>query len=309
MAISIPPRAPVVLTGLVALDTEHILVRASARDAAGPGVSPSVLVPWTRSGAGQPILLDRGVTSQCLMPGVDGASLALGFDGTLFSIIGDNVDVSTVLPPGIEPNPRCWLFSIRTIGRNVYCVGMLRNIYRLGANGSWEIFNQGAEPSDEDGLVVGFRDIDGIASSRLTCVGLGGEIWHYEGQSWIRADSPTNMRLDAVRQLDGDTVIACGEKGTIIRGYGGFWKCVDTENVKQDLVSIEVFGGKTFIASRSTIYEIAGNRLRPVNMGINHKLSVGYLSAAGGSLWSVGDSDVAVFDGSTWTEVSSPFHK
>jgi hypothetical protein len=309
MTNSMPPPPPVVLTGLVALDTEHILVRASARDAAGPGVSPSVLVPWTRSGAGQPILIDRGVTSQCLMPGVEDGSFALGFDGTLFSIIGGKVDVSTALPPGVEPNSRCWLFSIRAVGRNVYCVGMLRNIYRLGTNGSWENFNQGAEPNDEDDLSVGFRDIDGIAPNRLTCVGLGGEIWHYEGQSWIRADSPTNMRLDAVRQLDGDNVIACGAKGTIVRGYGNLWKYVDTENVKQDLVSIEVFGGKTFIASRSTIYEMTGNRLQPVNMGINRKLSVGYLSAAGGSLWSVGNSDVVVFDGNTWTEVPSPFHK
>jgi len=243
------------------------------------------------------------------MPGVDGASLALGFDGTLFSITRGKVNVSTVFPMGIESNPRRWLFSIRAIGRDVYCVGMLREIYRLGVNGSWEIFNQGAEPNDKDGLVVGFRDIDGIASSTLTCVGLGGEIWHYEGRSWTRADSPTNMRLDAVRQLDGDTVIACGEKGTIVRGYGNFWECIDTEDVKHDLVSIEIFNGKTFIASRSTIYEIDGNRLQPVNMGISHKLSVGYLSAAGDSLWSVGNSDVIVFDGSIWTEIPSPFHK
>jgi hypothetical protein len=253
------------------------------------------------------LLLEKGVTSQCLSLQDGDCSLALAFDGTLYSVKGSDVKIDKALPREEEPDANLWMFSLRRIAGCLYAAGMLRRVYRQRAGGDWEHVGDGAKLVDASALETGFRDVAGWSDIDLTCVGLGGEIWSFDGSSWQQVGSPTGVRLDAALQVDERTVIACGERGTVLRGHRHAWRVLASSNAMGDLKSIEAFNGRTFLASRSGIYELCRDELRVVDTGLGRPITTGYLSACGESMWSVGNLDIVVFDGRDWSDVPSPF--
>lgn len=247
------------------------------------------------------------MTSQCKALRDGDLSVALAFDGTLYSVGDDGVTIDKALPRDEEPNANLWMFSVRRIGDCLYASGMLRRMYRRRTAGPWEQVGDGERMINPDALETGFRDIAGWSDNDLTCVGLGGEIWWFDGSRWSQIDSPIAVRLDAALQIDEKTVVACGVRGSVLRGHAHKWEVIRTLDGVGDLTSIEIFGGRTFLAGRSGIYELCRDELRVVDLGLGRSISTGYLSASGESMWSVGSSSVAVFDGSQWSEVPSPF--
>ncbi|WP_250455999.1 hypothetical protein [Caballeronia sp. ATUFL_M2_KS44] len=300
----------ILLAGLTVLKDGQALINAHFSDIEDINESPSILVPWTPAGPGKPVLVEKGVTSQDLAPDGCGETLALAFDGTLYTLREDRVLTQKALPEEIEPNPLHWMFAIRTVQSNVYAVGITRSVYRRDANGVWDAYDTGiAGSGTEEDLARGMLDIDGQAENDLTAVGLAGEIWHCENDIWRQAESPTSERLNAVRYIGGDTVVVCGSRGLVLKGYGDLWEVIQTPSGIEDFWSVESFDGRVFTACSGGVYELIGGTLSPVDMGLGRRPTSGYLCAGGGLLWSVGNTDVAVFDGNRWRDVPTPYRR
>src|SRR5947207_280090 len=74
-----------------------------------------------------------------------------------------------------------------------------------------------------DAVDISLESMDGRSHQDIYAVGLGGEIWHFDGRHWDQIDSPTNEHLFEVSCVSPDLTYAVGNGGVVVRGNGTHW--------------------------------------------------------------------------------------
>lgn len=194
-----------------------------------------------------------------------------------------------------------YIESIKCIDGALYACGGGRQVYKRNAE-SWDSISTDIL-TEERGR--GFFDLDGTDATNIYAVGFEGEIWFYDGK-WHLDDSPASSILTSVRVLDRNDVWICGNGGTVLRGRFNNWSTLRASDGKANYYSLESYGGTIFLAANRGLAYIDGDTIRPVDMGLGKAVSTHRLSARDGLLWSIGEKDLVVFDGNSWTEVLHP---
>src|SRR6266540_836063 len=135
---------------------------------------------------------------------------------------------------------------------------MKRQVFRRPVNTSrWERFDDGVLVPKTSKEVAGFLTIDGFSGSEIYAAGYRGEIWYFDGMKWRRIDSPTNLRLEALRCVVGDSVIAVGDEGVILLGRDDRWDVVAQELTDETFTDVETFQERIFISTEvGVLYEL-----------------------------------------------------
>ncbi|MGG5820264.1 hypothetical protein [Falsiroseomonas sp. HW251] len=204
--------------------------------------------------------------------------------------------------PGDGPANRGPLRGVRTIADRVYAVGMDRQAYIRVGERDWRPMQQGLTGTPP-GQTSGFEAVDGYSAEEIYAVGWDGEIWQWDGSSWTRQESPTNLILTDVCCAGDGQVYACGRQGLLLRGRGPTWTIVEQDVIDEDIWSLAWFGEALYLATFEAVYVMRGDTIEMVDFGEGKALSTYRLGVGPASLWSVGAKDVMSFDGTSWTRI------
>jgi hypothetical protein len=190
------------------------------------------------------------------------------------------------------------LSRLSSIDGKAYAVGHGGMVYRMDDISIWT-------PIDHD-LPDSF-DIEGIHgfnSSDIYAVGLTGQVWHFDGQVWVRQDIPTNLNLHCVQCAEDGYVYIAGSRGILIRRRNQIWQTINQEKNCGDIWDLEWFGGDLYIATMRGLYELElPESLKAIDFGDCEPSSFYRMSVGENVLWSVGERDIVSFDGETWSKV------
>lgn len=202
-----------------------------------------------------------------------------------------------------SPAKRGSMRGIKTIGEQVYAVGMNRQVYRRNKAGEWSCIDKGARPPKGSDEVFGFEAIDGFNEKEIYAVGWQGEIWLYNGNDWSKKDSPTNFILVDVCCAGDENVYACGRVGTLLCGRGDKWSTIEHETITDDIWSMVWYQDTLYLSTMDAVYMLNNDSLVLVDMGNDQPETCFHLSTADGVLWSIGAKDIMAFDGMKWVRI------
>lgn len=220
--------------------------------------------------------------------------LAVSEDGDVFTY-GGGVGGTEV----IEPRPVA-LRGVTCIDGQAVAYGMRRQAYIRSETGSWRAIHA---PDCKPGEAAGFEGLCGWSLLDLYAVGWEGEIWHFNGSTWVIESSPVNVILTAATIHDDGFVYACGQNGTLVRGRVGQWEVLAANQTIDDFWAIASYQGQLYVASLGMLYVLTNGQLLTVSTGIDQTGSFQALSEAQGVLWSIGSDDIAATDGKQWVRV------
>jgi hypothetical protein len=287
------------LTGVWVLTKNLVYVRAVITELDEQGIDHTAILRY-----------DGNAWSQYMIPAAGVAHCAIPEDGRTVLTLSPNGVIHVAKPEGFGwetldnskegPNSLRQMRDIRPIDEHVYAVGMGRMIYRRSSGGAWTRFDENLRGQRGTIEITGLLAIDGCSESHIYAVGFKGEMWFFNGKRWSQIDSPTNMKLERVRVVSPDLAVACGGAGTLLLGSGDKWQVIPQEITKATFWGLEYFEGKFYLADGKTLYTFDGSQLLRLDSGPLKVASAGSLHAADGVLWSVGEKDIIVFNGSTW---------
>jgi hypothetical protein len=196
----------------------------------------------------------------------------------------------------------------RRIGDRVYAVGMSRMVYYLELGSStWLRMDEGTRVGSASTEIAGFKAIDGDGRGRYVACGLFGELWLYENGSWLRLASPTNAKLETVRWVADNRFVAAGGGGIVISGTPDALDVRVHPDAKHTFWASEWFGDCLYLATRNgTIWTLDADSLKPVDISGGKSVTTGWLHANDGVMLSVGEHDLLLYDGVSWTAVEQP---
>lgn len=227
----------------------------------------------------------------------------LGKNGEAVEIKGGVPRIEQIPDAGLNvERPYGYVSAIKTIAGELYVCGHGRQVYRR-SSGAWQSI-AGNMQTREGG--TGFFDIDGASRSCVYAVGWHGEIFFYDGKQWQQDDSPTSAHLASVRVVAPDDVWIAGDKGVVLHGSFNRWRVLQSEDFPDNWYSIETFNGDTYLAANESLARVQGNTIVPVDVGLGRPITTHRLHAKDGLLWSIGEKDILVFDGTRWQEILHP---
>ncbi|QDH71156.1 hypothetical protein [Marilutibacter alkalisoli] len=217
-------------------------------------------------------------------------------------VIGGPTNLEQIAGAGLNrPQPYGYLESLKNIRNTLYACGYGRQVYRRDSNG-WISIADSILTREE---ATGFFDIDGLDHDNLYAVGWKGEIYFYDGSRWLKDDSPTTAHLSSVKCLDDGTVFISGDRGIVLKGSFNHWQLIETEGFTGNWYGLESFNGAIYLAGNAEIARVEGSSIVPVNVA-EQPITTHRLDAREGLLWSIGESDIYIFDGDRWMEVKHP---
>jgi hypothetical protein len=184
--------------------------------------------------------------------------------------------------------------SISEINGKAYAVGLRGIVYRLDTLPEWTRIDS-SELRDFD-----IQAIHGFDDSEIYAAGMIGELWKYDGNQWTKIEIPTNINLTAIKCCDNGFVYIAGHKGMLLRGRDNHWEVMSNEQFDDDIWGIEWFGDRLYLSTMSSIYMLDGESIIPIEFTNYKPLSFYQLSCADEVLWSIGENDIAEFDGDDW---------
>jgi hypothetical protein len=198
------------------------------------------------------------------------------------------------------------LRCIRAIGAHIYVAGTGRQAYHRYAARDWRRHDAGMVVPLGTDEVVGIEAIDGFSESELYGVGLGGEIWHCSDGAWVQIESPTDVRLTSIVCAPDGFAYVAGQLGTILRGRRDRWDVINHDAVGDTIHDLAWFDDRVWLTTSTDLLVLSGGIVtRPALMPSNSS-RFQYLGACADVLWSFGEQDLNVFDGSLWTAMPNP---
>lgn len=287
---------------------DRIVVVVSSAKLEEDGVEHAFVCDW-KDGAWNFWDEDFSVVKVCVYCTSSGLTLIeMGSDGEIrvadaSGFRDEIINTTPESPSRLRP-----LNDIRLIGNHIYVTGMRRQVFRRRYTAStWERCDGGVLVPRTSKEVAGFLSIDGFNDSEIYAVGYRGQIWRFDGSIWSRIASPTNMRLESVRCIDGRSAIAVGDQGLILIGRNDQWDVVKQDIIDETLTDIEEVRGSVFISTEiGSLYKLDGLHLIEIDTGLGKEITTANLHSDGKTLLSVGERNLLLFDGSVWWELPHP---
>jgi len=189
---------------------------------------------------------------------------------------------------------------IRNIDGVTYAGGVNNSLFQF-AGSNWSKVHDGdiidaPDLKSHEGLV-------GFNASELYAFGWGGALYSNVGGLWEKIETPTNVILTDGDVL-GDTVFIAGQVGTIIKGRADKWEVVENDLLKQDIWSVRAFENAVYFSCLSGILRLKKDELTLVKgLGSGMRTAMSLFVGPSG-LWSVGASDIVLFDGEDWHTIA-----
>lgn len=244
---------------------------------------PLGLVGWVNSGTSQ-----NEDASAVLAVDPNGEFLSATSEGIRWTDISRDADLNQQFR------------FIKSVAGTVYAGGTNRHVHQRIGPIEWKDISDPEMWDSEE--AIGFESIAGFGQNELYAVGWDGEIWTNVG-GWRKLDSPTNLIL-ADATTHGEKVYACGQLGTIIRGRGDSWELVEHDITTDTLWSACSFGNAVYFAGEFGILKLEGGEVSVFRL-LNANMRSAYSLFTGPSgLWSVGPTDICLFDGENWHTIA-----
>lgn len=232
----------------------------------------------------------------------DGAKISffLGAEGLLVTMGGGRVTKQKISDTARYGK----LLRIRAVADVVFACGMSGQLLS-NAGGSWH---------DIAGSVLGgdgldFEDIDGSDSGDVYAVGVGGNIFHYDGRQWSQLESPTNRPLSNVRCRSRNEVFICGNDGTLLCGNArDGWRDLSHPSIPSNFWGMAIVGELVYLAYSAGVLAYGPSGFVPVEGGLPQASDFHRLDAADGLLWSIGIHHICFLHDGAWTEVVCPMN-
>ena len=155
----------------------------------------------------------------------------------------------------------------------------------------------------EEPAVRGFEDVTKLGNA-LYFVGWAGAIWSYANEQWTPHDSPTDLMLGcAAANAEEDCVFAAGKMGTILQCKNGHW-----QSLKHDLTDMQIFdaatyNGATYFSGSFGILKYKAGELSYEKLIGDNMQSASTLFTGPSGLWSIGSTNLMLYDGDEWRVV------
>jgi hypothetical protein len=205
-----------------------------------------------------------------------------------------------------------YVMDVAAIGPTLYVCGDAGQIYRRESNGNWIHFDQGLllSPEATENTSRCFMAIDGNSEKSIYVAGVDGEIFYFDGKIWKNLPSNTDEQLLCMHIASEEEVYIAGSNGTCLKGNAqiGF-KDISSIDDNMRISSITKFQEKIYIASNLGlyIYDPVKSCFQEVNTNLNPALfDASTLQKSPNLLWSIGQKDIASFDGKVWTRLEYP---
>jgi hypothetical protein len=207
---------------------------------------------------------------------------------------GDIFDHATPPPPVARTGG---IRSVAAIQGCAFAVGLRGIIYRFEGPKRWIRIDDGLPNTFNVQAIHGFSEAD------LYAVGRDGELWQFDGRTWVRRELPTSVTLTCVKCASDGMVYVAGHRGVLLRGRNDTWASVDHDATTDNIWDLEWFIDGVYASTMSDVYRLDDAQLVPVDFGPDRPKSCYQLSAAEGVMWSNGEFDLMSFDGSQWTRI------
>ena len=249
---------------------------------------------------------ESDVVSVCYFSvGNDRGWWLLGKRGDVTSITASGHSTDSIPTAGTGPGKLGYVKKIRVIGDAMYAAGYRRQVYRRTEGQSQWTPISGPIHADRKRVGFVFNDIDGTSEQDIYAVGNRGEIFHFDGTSWIQIESPTNVHLESVACFDKHAVVA-GRNGVILLGDVHGFNAVGPAMPDLNFWDACVFSGRVFVVASRGVFEmrLTGDHDLIASPFPPH---VGYkLGANEEVLYSFGTHQVFCYDGSSVAELICP---
>lgn len=259
----------------------HTLIRM--RQADGQWVSKGH-GNWTSTG-----VCPNATGDGLAMLGPEGEFLDLRLDGKLRNEVFEG-----------NEHIECVLRFLKAIDGTLYAGGTNHFVFHLDGENWVEI---GTDEMREAPRPRSFDSVAGFDAKELYTFGWKGVIWTNESGQWHQIESPTNLILN-----DGDVhdehVYIGGQGGTILKGRGENWEVIPNDVLTQDIWSVRSFGDAVYFSMSSGILRLKDGELEILKqLGPDMRTAMSLFVGPSG-LYSVGASDVALFDGDDWHTIA-----
>ena len=193
----------------------------------------------------------------------------------------------------------CPMASVRLVHGSIMAVGIVGGVFRLSGKTAWDDLT-------DKRVGENLEAICGHPAGGYLVSGWKGLLAHYRDGNVQRIKTGTQVILtDILCSLDGE-IIACGQKGTLLRGRIDSMALLKTSEISEDFWSVVKFKGELYIASTNALYKwVDDKNLELVKFrGDVVPTSFYHLNTYEDSLLlSVGKNDAVVYDGEKWTRI------
>jgi len=211
----------------------------------------------------------------------------------------------------IDPGEVPFTERVKCINDYAYSVGNRRKIYKRSEVGYWVRFAD--LPGGEGGVSdYGFRDMDAFSDSDMYAVGGRGDIWHFDGKSWVQQGFPTNLQLATVTCAGDGQVYVSSEGGSLWCGRLSTWECIYEGESSILWNDVLWFDNKLWLASDYQARIWDGQQLVPITHDDKPVSIYGHMDAytdpdGGGLLVIASPWYVMAYDGKAWQTLVAPY--
>ncbi|UZZ13283.1 hypothetical protein NDO41_12690 [Ectopseudomonas mendocina] len=231
---------------------------------------------------------------------------ALGRNGQVFCTeSGKDPWIETISSAGTGKHKRGVLKRIRAIGEHIYACGGGGQVYRRDGQHSWTTLDALPLTVKTAGRGI-LCDIAGFSEHDLYVAGQSGRIFHYDGSGWQDVSPATNLYLESLRCASNGKIYVCGQNGLLLWGDKNGWNFLIEPGEIEDIWDIQPFKETLYVAADEQLMALENDTLVPVDTGLHPAPNAFRFSASNGILWSIGESDICCFDGSTWQRIVHP---
>lgn len=185
---------------------------------------------------------------------------------------------------------------IKLINETLYAGGTNNYIFGFTNNKWTEI---GIDAMRREPAPMSFENITGFHKEELYAFGWKGVIWTNSSGKWKKIAPPTKYILN-----DGDVhnnnVYIAGQSGVILKGRNDKWVVIPNNVNNYDIWSVKSYGDSIYFATIRGILRLKNDKLtlfKELNSDMRSTMNL-FVGPSG--LWSVGESDIAVYDGNQW---------
>jgi len=196
---------------------------------------------------------------------------------------------------------------IKCINGYAYSVGRGRSIYKRANINHWIKIDNGF-PSEKSSVNIGFYDMDGFSESDMYAVGGKGDIWSYDGTTWIQEGFPSNMQLNTVTCAGDGYVYVSGQGGILWRGRNSTWERLCKPEYTIPWNDVLWFEDKLWLASDYMLRIWDGKNLVPVTDHDGSELPFsGHMDARDGLLVIADSDNVMAYQNGHWRVLVAPY--